>query len=58
MGHTPFANLSPEVGSRYLGGWLEENRAAVLVSNGVGTSGAPVRLFAPPQVHLITLKAR
>ena len=58
LGHTPFANLSPEVGSRYLGGWLEENRAAVLVSNGVGTSGAPVRLFAPPQVHLITLKAR
>ena len=36
----------------------EESRAAVLVSNGVGTSGAPVRLFAPPQVHLITLKAR
>lgn len=58
LGRTPFANLSPEVGSRYLSGWLEENRAAVLVSNGVGTSGAPVRLFAPPQVHLITLKAR
>lgn len=57
MGYTPFAQLSPEVGSRYLSGWLEENRAAVLVSNGVGTSVLPVRLFAPPQVHLITLKA-
>ena len=58
FGYTPFANLSPEVGSRYLSGWLEENRAAVLVSNGVGTSVLPLRLFAPPQVHLITLKAR
>lgn len=58
MGHTLFGGLMPEVGSRYLSGWLEENRAAVLISNGVGTTGAPVRLFAPPQVHLITLKAR
>ena len=58
MGHTPFNNLQTEAGARYLTGWLEENRAAILVSNGVGTSGAPVRLFAPPQIHLITLKSR
>ena len=58
FGYSPFANLSPGVGSRYLSGWLEENRAAILVSNGVGTSGFPVRVFAPPQVHLITLKSR
>ena len=58
LGYSPFSNLSPEVGARYLSGWLEENRAAILVSNGVGTSVAPIRLFAPPQVHLITLKAR
>lgn len=58
LGYTPFKSLLPEVGSRYMNGWLEENRAAVLVSNGVGTSGLPVRLFAPPQVHLITLKSR
>ena len=58
FGHTPFANLSPEVGDRYLSGWLEESRAAVLVSNGVGTSVAPMRLFAPPQIHFITLKAK
>ena len=50
--------LLPEVGNRYMSGWLEESRAAILVSNGVGTSGAPVRLFAPPQIHLITLKSR
>lgn len=58
FGKTPFFNLKTDVGPRYLSGWLEENRAAVLVSNGVGTVGAPVRLFAGPQVHLITLKAR
>lgn len=58
LGYSPFSHLSPEVGARYLSGWLEENRAAVLVSNGVGTSVAPVRLFAPSQIHLITLKAR
>ena len=58
LGYTPFKSLLPEVGSRYMSGWLEESRAAILVSNGVGTSGAPVRLFAPPQVHLITLKRR
>lgn len=58
FGYSPFMKLSPEVGARYLTGWMEENRAAVLVSNGVGTSGAPMRLFARPQIHLITLKAR
>ena len=58
FGYSPFMNLSPEVGSRYMTGWLEENRAAILVSNGVGTSGAPLRVFARPQIHLVTLKAR
>lgn len=46
----------PDVGSRYLSGWLEENRAQILVSNGVGTHDFPARLFAPSQIHLITLK--
>jgi len=58
LGHTPFANLAPAMGARYLSGWLEENRASILISNGVGTSMAPVRLFTPPQIHLITLKSR
>lgn len=57
-GYTPFSNLAPEVSARYLTGWMEENRAAILVSNGVGTSVAPIRLFARPQIHVITLKAR
>jgi len=46
------------VGRRYLSGWREENRASILVSNGVGTSVLPIRLFAPSQIHLITLKAK
>ena len=47
----------PDIGTRYLSGWLEENRAKVLVSNGVGTGIFPARLFTPSQIHLITLKA-
>lgn len=58
LGHTPFGSLKPAVSARYLSGWLEENRASILVSNGVGTSVLPIRLFAPPQVHIITLKSR
>lgn len=58
FGKSIFKNLSPEVGSRYLRGWFEESRAAVLVSNGVGTSVVPLRFFAKPQIHLITLKSR
>ncbi len=58
FGKPLIANLTPEIGSRYLTGWKEENRASILISNGVGTSNLPVRLFAPPQIHLITLKAK
>lgn len=58
FGWTPFRNVSDELSARYISGWREENRAAMLISNGVGTSVFPARLFAPPQVHLITLKAR
>ncbi len=58
FGFSPFRRLRPLAGSRYTSGWLEENRAALLISNGVGTEYAPLRLFARPQIHLITLKQR
>lgn len=58
FGYTPFKQLTLEVSQRYMSGWLEESRAAVLVSNGVGTTGLPVRFGALPQIHLITLKAK
>ena len=48
----------PDVGNRYLSGWLEENRAGILISNGVGTGLFPARLFAPSQIHLITLRQK
>lgn len=37
-------------------GLLRQNRIDMLVSNGVGTSGLPVRLFCRPQMHLLTVK--
>lgn len=43
-------------GERFLGGWHLENRTRLLVSNGLGTPLLPIRFFAPPQAHFITLK--
>lgn len=45
------------VPARYQGGWLQENRIDMLVSRGVGTSLMPIRLFRPPQIHVITVKS-
>lgn len=58
FGRPLISKLTPEVGTRYLNGWKEVNRASILISNGVGTSNFPARLFAPPQIHLITLKSK
>ena len=54
LGHA--IHSSSIYGSRYLSGWYNENGVDFLVSNGVGTSGLPVRLGAKPQMHLITMK--
>lgn len=43
-------------GERFLSGWHLENRTRLLVSNGLGTPLLPIRFFAPPQAHFITLK--
>ncbi len=43
------------VPDEYTAGWFRHNRINMLVSRGVGTSGLPVRLFCPPQIHLITV---
>ena len=43
-------------GRRYLSGWFREKEVDIMVSNGVGTTGYPVRLGARPQMHLLTLK--
>lgn len=54
LGHA--IHSSSIYGSRYLSGWYHEHGVDFLVSNGVGTSGLPVRLGAKPQMHLITMK--
>ena len=56
--HTLFPELLEDIEPRCVSGWLDANRASVLVSNGVGTEYYPGRLFAKPQVHLMTLKVR
>ena len=43
-------------GMHYLRGQLEESGSVVIISNGVGTSWLPLRLGAPPQYHIITLR--
>lgn len=48
--------LRTQYGDRYWRGWYIENGARLLVSSGVGTTGLPLRLGAPPQAHLITLR--
>ncbi len=51
-------DFASEVDSKYLGGWIQENRINMLISNGVGTSVIPARLFCPPQIHYIEISPR
>ena len=50
-------NLS-NVEDRYQHGWLTENRIPLLTSNGLGTSGVPLRFLRPPQIHLIQILSK
>ena len=54
LGHS--LHSSSDLGDRYRSGWYREAGAEIMVSNGVGTPVLPVRLGAPPQYHLITLR--
>ncbi len=56
FGKPLLAMFDPKSYFRYLSGWMTENRANILVSNGVGTVVVPMRLFAPAQIHLIRLR--
>ncbi len=57
---TFFGRFAPMVasrfGQRFLTGWKHENGVPILISNGVGTVTAPLRFFAQPEVHVITLR--
>ena len=50
------ADVIEDIPDRYVSGWLTENRAELLISNGVGTSGFPGRFLCPAQIHLIELQ--
>ena len=65
FGHTHGGQIAPfghslhsssRWGDRYRTGWMIERGHEMLISNGVGTSLIPVRIGAPPQYHLITLR--
>ena len=65
FGHTHGGQISglgqllgiSKVSGRYERGWIVENKINMLISQGVGTSVLPMRLFCRPQVHLITVKS-
>lgn len=42
-------------GQRYREGWLEEEGTPILVTPGVGVVTLPLRFFARPEIHVITL---
>lgn len=43
---------------KYLTGIVHEGTTTIIVSNGIGTVGPPVRVFAKPQIWEITLSAK
>ena len=45
-------------GERFVRGLVVEDGRHLLVSAGLGTSGVPVRLFAPPEIVVLTLSGQ
>jgi predicted MPP superfamily phosphohydrolase len=43
-------------GERFARGHIVEHGRHLLVSSGLGTSGIPIRLFAPPELVVIELR--
>lgn len=66
VGHThcgqvalPFAGIiyvPSRYGTRYACRLYREGKKFLLVSGGIGTSGLPIRLLAPPDVWLVTIR--
>ncbi|HTX61841.1 MAG TPA: metallophosphoesterase [Methanobacterium sp.] len=51
-----WAPYLPEGGTKYRIGTFKEGNSTLIVSNGIGTVGLPIRFFARPQIIVITLK--
>jgi predicted MPP superfamily phosphohydrolase len=50
--------LPSAYGERYARGHVVEHGRHLLVTSGVGTSGLPIRLLAPPEVLVLTLRSQ
>jgi len=48
--------IPSKYGHRYRTGWMREQDTPILVTKGVGAVTLPLRFFAEPEVHVITLK--
>ena len=46
------------LGTRYACGVYGQGEKTMIVSGGVGTSGLPIRMLAPPDIWLVTIRAR
>ena len=57
-GFSSLLDIAGDVEDRYQRGWMQENRVDMLISNGVGTSVIPARLFRPAQIHAIDVSLR
>ncbi|NIJ16093.1 hypothetical protein FHS54_001059 [Sphingobium vermicomposti] len=68
VGHThcgqvafPFVGIiyvPSRLGTRFACGVYREGGKIMIVSGGVGTSGLPIRMLAPPDIWLVTIRAR
>lgn len=56
----PITGHRNSVVSKYVSGeyYLPEGKMSLFVSKGVGTSHLPLRLLAPPELHILTLRSK
>ena len=57
FGQRALTDINRATGERFRTGWKREGGADILISNGVGTTFLPVRFFARPQIHFLTLRS-
>lgn len=48
----------PPLGKKYVEGWFRLNHLQLYVNRGLGTVGVPVRFDCPPEITLLTLRAK
>ncbi len=56
LGHS--LHSSSRYGDRFRSGWMQFDGKEIMITNGVGTSLLPIRIGAPAQIHLITLRRK